>query len=261
MPIQGLVFGTIKTALKRAAKSTLADAVIAGQAPDAALSNFIQSAIGDDTAVLLNRLKAAPNKDLLQYVSRETGLNNGDLRKILRLFNQTPAMREIAIGNKFKEAANQTLKPGLRPGESGRIKDLIRHAKEENATVAKALERSEQRSANKDVYNMLMQIENELFAKVSGTNQYGKPWSPKIDILGKFDPNAEYDDDAATALDRVVSSLTSDIDFYEEGEGGDVVVTASDDEGENWYVYSQENARRFVSEITSDVVRILNVYS
>lgn len=243
MAIPVAIAGPLKKALKTAIKKTLPE-----------LANI---SISDPQALILNRLKTAPNRALYEFTSKELGIPIEEVRKVVKAFNQTPKMREASLGKTFTDLAKSKI------NYSGQktIKGLMRYINEINAERRTPEETQEVN--NKRIKDKLRNLTKAVDKKINGATEaqdkYGKTYTFKTDYDFRllFDATKNYSKSTFDALDKVLSNIENDIEFYDPGSGYEPLLVEI--LNNDWEVYTQNSAERYLQDIKLNVESALNL--
>lgn len=245
MAIEAVMLGAIKRSIKLAGKKISAD--------------IGTKAITDGQAVLINRLKTAPSKALYEFTARDLGISEGEVRDLVKAFNQTSKMKELSKGVYFKDLAQRKLKKELGVKGNDRIKDIINKAKEANAKSRKIMDGGI--NYNLDVKSLLTEIQIELEEKVDGLsgteNKHKQKDLFEIDVMMLYDKDNRYTFDTVRALEITLKNLYLDIERYTVGSDDDVALI--EESTMKWGVYSRKAVQRYIDDVMDDIRIALNI--
>lgn len=265
MAVPAAVVGALKVALKKAAKKVAVEVgkeVAKGgtqaavkAAAQKALEEVGKKAMTDAQAVILNRLKSAPSKALFEFASRELGLPVKEVRKIVKTFNQTAKMAELAKGQGFKEVARQKLKQQLKTKHTDRIKDILRKVEEYNAREREKENDGKTTNYNAAVRGVLSEIQTELIFKVHGIsnaqNEHKIDEEFSLDVMKYFDDTKRYNVNNIFSLEKILDNLILDLERYETNSGANILLI----EGSpgKWGRYDKASIIDFINDTKENV--------
>lgn len=273
MAIPAAVIGALKVALKTAAKKAAQqvakEAAKQGTkaavkaAAKSALETIGKKAMTDTQAIILNRLKSAPNKVLFEFASKELGLPVKEVKQVVKLFKQSPKMREISVGKEFKKVAQAKLKKELKLDKADKIKDIVRKANEYNKKKEKEEREKEggQIDYSKEVKSLLKQIEAALTEKVHGIStaetkeRVEKKFNTKIEVF--FDENRKYNLKTIFMLEQILNHFDIDIERYEIGSSEELTLTEY--APRKWRVNNESSLIQYINEVKEDTSIALSI--
>lgn len=261
--IESVAIAVIKKALKKAILKVASDAVTKG-AEKAIIDNLIKAGskvLGDTDALLLNRMKKSPDKTIINYLSKSMGVPTGEIKKIVKVFNQTPQATLIAKGNNFKKAIKNRALKELKLDKLKRLKDLPRKFNEFDA-----------RKKPPDKINYNLYVKNKLKTiQVSFTNKINdadfrnkrkQSIAFDTDIMQFYDPQKKYTKFNCANLDAVEKLMDFDLLAYIEGSD-DLLLSYQSKSGKHgeeiggWERYSMTGMTNYIEtfrEIVQDAL-------
>lgn len=264
MAIPIAIAGALKTALKNAIKKsvrTLGKEAIKNGSKKVTqdfVKETVKKTITDEQAILLNRLKTIPSKELYKYVANDLGIPIDGVKEIVKNFNQTEKMKNASKGKTFRDLASKKISKKFGLNKFKNIKDIYSKIRDFNED--KSEESKQQKIINKAVLLELTDIEKEIKQKAEGVQGAWNKRNRKIkidtNIIKYFDKTKNYNEENIKWLSSIADDIMEDIEFYDEGGGAlDLAIVYENDEG--WLKYEKDALLNFVKQIKEMVVLAL----
>lgn len=247
----------LRSAVKKLALSTLDGTV------KATANTILEKGFSDSQALILNRLKTYPTKTFYEYASKELGLPVNEVRKVVKFFDQTPQMREAAIGRKFTKILKSRLKQELGidqiKNELGinklnNLKAIQRRLAAKNAKERlEDAEKTKDKKYNDQVKSRLNRINKDLNSRIdSFVDGFGSSVEFSIDtrLIDLYDENEEYTIETIKALDNLELSMAASEVSYKTGDN----LILSEYETGSWKKYGEDKVNNFIQNIIADTV-------
>jgi hypothetical protein len=227
MALGTIILGVVKTGLKKAMKEVLKDS--GNNMVKNILTKTIQGKISDSAAVVLNRLKKYPSKELYQFASRELGIPVKEVKQIVKAFNQTKKMETISKGQEFRDIARRFIGRKFKITTKDTIKNIIfrtdvYNQQKQNERGKDEKERK-QYKLNSDVYSLLRELQayiNERFNTIydSGGNKIDLDFN----IMKLFNNNKNYDEFNKIGLENLIDLVDLDLEYYYSASNSTIAV-------------------------------------
>lgn len=256
-----VVLGLVKTAMKRIAKDLVKQAIAGGvkSITEESLKKIVTKEITDTQAILFNKLKKIPSKKGFEVLADSMGIPVSDLKIMSKVFNQTAKMKTLpTTWKEIDKLLKLDKKIGARIKKELGIhkplktqKDFFRFIEEKSGSET---------NLNTMVYDLLVQIENALKQKIYGgrgmQSQYQNILQIDIDFVDMYDGSKTYHENTVIGLQKILGSVDEDIEYYQEGSGGDISLIFDETE---WGVYERTAVLDFVRERKQDARLILDM--
>lgn len=252
MAIPVIIAGALKAALKTAVKKVAVEVAKSGATAvtKEVLKQAAKKAITDTQAILLNRLKSAPSKILYEYVSKEMGIPINEIKKIVKVFNQTPQQKKAATGKDFRDMArgNKKAAKDLGLNDKSKIKDIKRKVEEKNNQRKKDDRINDGTDENYTVLSLLTELQVEFNEKVHGISNAESSEKKEIafnlDLMKYYKKDKKYTSANVRLLEVLIKNMSLDVERY---SGGDVVLTETS--GGKWERYDKAAMLEFINDI------------
>lgn len=247
IPVVTVILRAIKAAATRGAISSDALKVLATSKKVAQIT--------DAQALLFNRAKSRPSKQIIDALARELGLNFKDVKSLLDAYNQTAEMKRAGLGETFKKELRKSLYSNVSPTARLVIRDLVKLATSEDKIGGKD-------NNNRYVKSILEQMENMLKMKLEGlldNKGMASKLIGQIDLTGLFSERDEYTLDNIFLLEQELDAIDADILHYIKDSGDEPLLIEGGDGDAKWTKYSKRAVEEYLRDVRGRVRTALKV--